>query len=403
MPGRPDLEEIRSRYQVEDGDMVRYSPKIGPFEATFLGEADVTKTEGEMLDDLTVRRGLVGLNEFRGIASEAFSESRARFPDTPVPGYVPGKDRLAWQSNDGHRDAFRHAYWNALLAKEHGAGWTKAFTTAHEGVPGNAANREAMDLYNNEVGRQIASANPGATREQLAALVEQALRDGKLVVIDRNGNLAWSDQVAIGQHGVAKQETLAPAIGTPKAEPLPPSTSTDRSQDSPRPKPPEAIRAVPRADQPHSPTAPFSLSTNQSAFDRHSPENRDHSDHAMLEQIREGVRRIDAGIGKPYDDTSERLSRSLLLACKEAGLRQVDHVVMGKDGVNLFAVEGQLADAAHLRAHVSTEQAIRTPVEQSDERLLAVNQAIAQQQELARHQELARTPENPNRGGPVMG
>ncbi len=402
MSGRPGLEEIRARYQVEDGDMIRYSPKIGPFEATFLGEMDLTRTEGEMLDDLTVRRGLAGLNEFRSIASESFSESRARFPDNPVPGSIPGEDRLAWQSNDGHRDAFRHAYWNAILVKEYGADWTKAFTTAHEGIPGNAANREAMDLYNNEVGRQIASGNPGATREELAALVEQAVRDGKLVVIDRSGDIAWSDQVAIGQHGVAKEGTLAPAIGTPKAEPLPSSKSADPNQDPPRSHVPEATPATPHADHPEKPNVSFSLSMNASALGRHDPADRDHPDHAMLEQIREGVRKIDAGIGKPYDDVSERLSRCLLPACKEAGLCRVDHVVVGKDGVNLFAVEGQLTDAAHLRAHVSTAQAIRTPVEQSDERLLAVNQAIAQQQELTRHQELAM-PETPGRGGPVMG
>lgn len=141
---------------------------------------------------------------------------------------------------------------------------------------------------------------------------------------------------------------------------------------------------------------------NQPAPGRRGPADRDHPDHAMLEQIREGIRRIDAGIGKPYDETSERLGRCLLPECKDRGLKRVDHVVMGRDGTNLFAIQGPLTDPVLQRAHVSTEQAIRTPVEQSDDRLLAINQSIAQEQKLAQQQELSRGPEDPNRAGLAM-
>lgn len=152
----------------------------------------------------------------------------------------------------------------------------------------------------------------------------------------------------------------------------------------------------PHADHRHVPAESLSLGK------RRGPADPDHPDHAMLEQIREGVRKVGEGVGKPYDDTSERVSRCLLATCKESGLRRVDHVVMGLNRTNLFAVEGKLTDPAHARAHVPMEQAIRTPVEQSDERLLTVNQTIAQQQELTRQQELARGPESPNRPGQGM-
>src|SRR3546814_3145782 len=84
----------------------------------------------------------------------------------------------------------------------------------------------------------------------------------------------------------------------------------------------------------------------------------------MLQQIREGVHKVDDGIGKPHDEASERMSRCLLAQCREAGLRRVDHVVMGTNGTNLFAVEGQLTDPAHLRTHVATAQSIRTRSEE---------------------------------------
>lgn len=123
-----------------------------------------------------------------------------------------------------------------------------------------------------------------------------------------------------------------------------------------------------------------------------NPADPAHPDHAMLEQIRAGVRKIDQEVGKPYDDMSERVSRCLLAACKDNrdmypnapdvsltanALNRVDHVVLGTTG-NIFAVEGRLDDPAHKRAFVPIETAIRTPIEQSDEKLMAANQRIAQ-------------------------
>jgi hypothetical protein len=114
------------------------------------------------------------------------------------------------------------------------------------------------------------------------------------------------------------------------------------------------------------------------------------ADQEMLEQIRSGVRKIDEGLGKPYDDASERISRSLLAACRdnsgaygrdngyslsENALNRVDHIVLGKSG-HVFAVQGDLNDPAHKRAFVSVDQALNTPVEQSDQKTQAANSAI---------------------------
>lgn len=146
------------------------------------------------------------------------------------------------------------------------------------------------------------------------------------------------------------------------------------------------------------------------------PTNPDHKDHAMLEQIRVGVRALDDKVGKHYDDESERISRSLLAACKDNremypgvhdislsanALNRVDHVLMGTNG-HFFAVEGRLDDPAHKRAVVSAEQAMQIPIEQSDQKLLAANQVITQAREIAQQQEQSRVMEDPSRGGPAM-
>jgi hypothetical protein len=145
-----------------------------------------------------------------------------------------------------------------------------------------------------------------------------------------------------------------------------------------------------------------------------TPDHEQHPDHAMLEQIRTHVRGLDQRAGREYDEGSERFSRSLLAASKDnrdmypdrAGaslasnaLERVDHVVIGKDGRYAFAVQGDLHDPAHKRAHVDVVEARQTPVEQSDAKLDAANQQIAQERQLAMQQELHQQLQ---RTGPVM-
>ncbi|WP_433592801.1 DUF6973 domain-containing protein [Nocardia sp. CA-145437] len=84
---------------------------------------------------------------------------------------------------DGQADALRHSYWNARMSQEFGEDWTTKYATAHEKTAGNPPAREAMDLYNNEQGRIIASQNPGATPEQLKAKIIESIDNGRMVVI----------------------------------------------------------------------------------------------------------------------------------------------------------------------------------------------------------------------------
>ena len=71
----------------------------------------------------------------------AYAEADRRFPQG--------------SQDDSHNDAFRHVYWNALMTTDISESFASQFATAHEGVPGNEPNREAMDLYNNEVAGEL--------------------------------------------------------------------------------------------------------------------------------------------------------------------------------------------------------------------------------------------------------
>jgi RHS repeat-associated protein len=140
---------------------------------------------------------------------------------------------------DGHADAFKHAYGAALLSLKFGEDWARRYTTAHEMLPGNEAAREAMDLYNNSIGLDIARTNPSL--DELPTAVDSALTKGELLVIDLSGGLTYSDQVPFGQSGSARPGTL-PGFFWPPINASPPPWP----HKNPSPK-----NKVPVAIQPH--------------------------------------------------------------------------------------------------------------------------------------------------------
>lgn len=172
LPDVPSHEELlaRPQYQVPDDEVVEP-----------LGKR-LAKAEYEEIMGL----GPLGIADVLGNSLIASVEGLNVFPDIGRPG-----------DQDNHRDAFRHSLWNAYLTVDLGAETAARITTKHEGLPDDGPldqAREAMDLYNNEVGRKIAEAHPDAGIGELSARLQQAIREGKLVVLDENGRLVPSDK-----------------------------------------------------------------------------------------------------------------------------------------------------------------------------------------------------------------
>ncbi|MGH8082083.1 MAG: XVIPCD domain-containing protein, partial [Lysobacter sp.] len=77
-----------------------------------------------------------------------------------------------------------------------------------------------------------------------------------------------------------------------------------------------------------------------------SPSQSGHSDHPLYSQIADRVREQDQHHGRQWDETSERMTASLLALAKEGGLSRVDHVVFSAKtdrtaaGENVFVVQG---------------------------------------------------------------
>ncbi|KGT84954.1 hemolysin, partial [Xanthomonas vasicola] len=101
----------------------------------------------------------------------------------------------------------------------------------------------------------------------------------------------------------------------------------------------------------------------------------DHRDYNLLQQVRTGVGAIDAQAGRTPDENSERLIASVMTLARQNNLDRADHVVLSNQtaehpaGRTVFVVQGELNNPAHLRAAMSTDVAVRTPVEQSLQQL----------------------------------
>ncbi len=197
---RLSLTEIARRYTTPEDSMQEWS-QAPMLAALFDGYVvQITATEARLLDGLGLGTQ-IAMNEVSGLAREIAAR---HFPGAPpAPPWVPPDRYNEWIGNDGHRDALRHSLWNALMTVAVGAATTEAFTTAHEGVPGNQPLRRAMDLYNNQQGRRMAGLHPRADPEEMAIHLRGAMDRGELILFDQTGALAWSNQVALYRHGLA--------------------------------------------------------------------------------------------------------------------------------------------------------------------------------------------------------
>lgn len=149
-----------------------------------------------------------------------------------------------------------------------------------------------------------------------------------------------------------------------------------RSEYVPMPPEPIAHDAMPKPEVAH--------------VERKGPEQLDRRDFELYQQVRQGVAALDTKHGRSFDESSERMSASLLVLAKDNDLSRVDHVLLSNAternpaGHTLYVVQGEPSDPAHLRASMPTAQAAMAPVAESMQQFAVVSQhaeqrAISQQ------------------------
>lgn len=109
----------------------------------------------------------------------------------------------------------------------------------------------------------------------------------------------------------------------------------------------------------------------------------DSRDRALHAQALDGVRRLDAELGRTPDTVTERAAAALLAVAREAGLERIDRVVRSDDGRHLFAVQGELASPTNRWARVDSGIAANTPVATSLQALATLNAEIERRTSVA--------------------
>ncbi|RZZ83374.1 XVIPCD domain-containing protein [Pseudoxanthomonas winnipegensis] len=130
------------------------------------------------------------------------------------------------------------------------------------------------------------------------------------------------------------------------------------------------------------------------------PDMRDpgHPANGRYQQAYAGVARIDQGMGRAPDGSSERLAAALTAASPH--LSSIDRVGLSPDGSRAFAVEASNGPAeARQRAQVEVASAVQRPVEASTAQWQLATDQLAQSHARQQAQERA----NPVVRGPVMG
>ncbi len=114
-------------------------------------------------------------------------------------------------------------------------------------------------------------------------------------------------------------------------------------------------------------------------------------DYALYQQALTGVQKIDADMGRASDQLSRNLAASLAADAKAQGLTRIDAVAISEDGARTFAVQND--NGVRRYAHVTTAQAVQTPIGQSSARAANVQADMPTMQRAASMQQI---------GGPTM-
>lgn len=341
-----------------------------------------------------------------GVATQAIKES--------VHSQLPGR-------NNGPADAYRHLLLSAELTRQFGESYARAALDFHEwdgNRAGQAADTNRMDEHNNELGIALGkrlAAQPSSSWHDVVAgareLIDAAPRQA--------GGVQWLGEDRWQMNPMGPNDKRLPT-GDPRLNwppqwpegPFPNPGGRDAGEpytDEELPVKPMDRMVPPRQSEKdfldrlrenvesvlderygrlHTQAEHAALAARSPSAETHSPAQPAAPDHPMLAQARVAVHRLDASLGRTPDQASECMSASLACLARQNGLSRIDHVVLSgegresRPGENVFVVQGRLDDPAHLRAHMRTDVAAQTPVQESVQRLHEVDRQMAAEQAL---------------------
>lgn len=146
------------------------------------------------------------------IAKSVFNISQIAIETTQT---LMGDTSLDGDMNGGQLDAFRHAFWMALITKKHGTKKAILLGKAHEKgnyqffkknklEEGSLPDFESsqMDYLNNDVGIEIGNSYNFISNDELKIIIIDMIKEGKLFVLkkDKTGNFIYCDSTYMQSH-----------------------------------------------------------------------------------------------------------------------------------------------------------------------------------------------------------
>lgn len=205
-----------------------------------------------------------------------------------------------------------------------------------------------------------------------------------------------ADNRPMVEDGVYRLSMQRAVINYQEAHGLPASGDLDPATVStiaPRMLPPEINPADER-------DGPVYLNLQGQSSDQRQPD----AASPLVGQAREAMLRVEASLGREYDDKSECLAVSAACLANDSGFNRIDHIVLSqattttRQGENVFVVQGEPGDPAHRRAHMATAEALQMPAQDTLRRLSESADAHAQQ-----HVQNEALAQQAQQSGPVMG
>jgi RHS repeat-associated protein len=151
----------RDRYGYAQGNPVRFADPFG----LQSGAYEKYKKLNDAEKDVFWQHPFSAFN-VRNAHDKAFEEAWKKYPHIP-------------NHHNNEPDAFRHAIWNCLMARDIGKEKAKKWADAHEEAPGQPCGDKKMDLHNNAVGRNLGS-DPKNAKKSCVGLVSDAIKQGEL-------------------------------------------------------------------------------------------------------------------------------------------------------------------------------------------------------------------------------
>ena len=115
---------------------------------------------------------MTGLLDRRTVsAAEKLGEEAKRLTQKLYPD-----DRLAGRRRQNDEaDAFRHAYWNFQMTRAFGQERARDFSNLYEIFRQNPEGERRMDLYNNQIGRELAGTEDGPAIEAVQGAIARGI------------------------------------------------------------------------------------------------------------------------------------------------------------------------------------------------------------------------------------